>query len=357
VRAFAQLNNRLPDRLRGLRREVCSELANGHFNLVAGHFALYTLPVLRMIRGIPLVFHFHGPWAAERRMEGGKWLKTNIQRTLERYVYHRAERLLTLSEAFKERLVIDYGIDERKVRVVPGGLDTKRYDIPETRDEARQILGWPRNRPIVMAVRRLTRRMGLVELISAAHIIRRRVPDVLILIAGRGILAGELEAQIRSEGLADHVQMLGFVPDSKLPLAYRAADITVVPSLALEGFGLSAAESLAAGTPALVTPIGGLPEVVKDLPAELVLLATCKNTLAEGIISSLTGKVPLPSAKECHDHCRRRFDWAVVGQQIRSVYAEACGCSDSAPENARLELRRAGAGRQVDTDDVLPVAT
>jgi glycosyltransferase involved in cell wall biosynthesis len=133
--------------------------------------------------------------------------------------------------------------------------------------------------------------------------------------------------------------MLGFVPDSKLPLAYRAADITVVPSLALEGFGLSAAESLAAGTPALVTPIGGLPEVVKDLPAELVLLTTCKNTLAEGIISSLTGKVPLPNAKECHDHCRRRFDWAVVGRQIRSVYAEACGCSDSVSDSARLELR------------------
>ena len=124
------------------------------------------------------------------------------------------------------------------------------HDIPETRDEARQILGWPRNRPIVLAVRRLTRRMGLVELIAAAQIIRRRVPDVLILIAGRGILAGELEAQIRAADMQDHVQMLGFLPDSKLPLAYRAADITVVPSLALEGFGLSAAESLAAGTPA-----------------------------------------------------------------------------------------------------------
>jgi glycogen synthase len=355
VRAFAQLNNPLPDRLRGLRREVCNELARGHFNLVAGHFALYTLPVLRMIRDIPLVFHFHGPWAEERRIEGGKWLKTHVQRTLERYVYHRAERLLTLSEAFKELLIRDYGLDEAKIRVVPGGLDTKRYDIPETRDEARHILGWPRNRPIVLAVRRLTRRMGLVELIAAAQIIRRRIPDVLILIAGRGILAGELEAQIRAADLQDHVQMLGFLPDSKLPLAYRAADITVVPSLALEGFGLSAAESLAAGTPALVTRVGGLPEVVKDLPAELVLLATCENTLAEGIISGLIGKVPLPSAKECHDHCRRRFDWAVVGEQIRSVYAEACGSTDSVP--ARHELRPAVIDRESETGDVIPVGS
>ncbi|MDP9174177.1 MAG: glycosyltransferase family 4 protein [Planctomycetota bacterium] len=354
VTAFAQSTMRLPDRLRGLRRAVSTELATGSFDVVAGHFALYALPILQMVRELPLVFHFHGPWAAERRMEGGKWFKTTVQRTLERHVYHRAECLITLSDAFKQMLMTDYGIRENKIRVIPGGMDTDRYAISETRDEARQILGWQRDRPIVLAVRRLTRRMGLSELIASVEIIRRSVPDVLVLIAGRGILAGELESQIAAAGLKNHVQMLGFLPDSKLPLAYRAADITVVPSLALEGFGLSAAESLAAGTPALVTPVGGLPEVVRDLPAELVIVATGVNALAHRITAILKGTLPVPSAKECQEHCRRRFDWAVVGQKIRAVYAEACGSADVVPEEARLTRHAAVVDRDGETSEVIP---
>ena len=71
--------------------------------------------------------------------------------------------------------------------------------------------------------------------------------------------------------MANHVRMLGSSRDADLPLYYRAADLSVVPTVALEGFGLVAAESLAAGCPALVTPVGGLPSVVADLSPDLVL--------------------------------------------------------------------------------------
>ena len=70
----------------------------------------------------------------------------------------------------------------------------------------------------------------------------------------------------------------------QLPLAYRAADLTVVPTVALEGFGLIAVESLAAGTPVLVTPVGGLPEVVAALSPALVLAATGSAPLADAVI-------------------------------------------------------------------------
>ena len=61
------------------------------------------------------------------------------------------------------------------------------------------------------------------------------------------------------------MRLLGFVAEEDLPWLYRACDISIVPSVALEGFGLPTIESLAAGTPVLVTPIGGLPETVSEL--------------------------------------------------------------------------------------------
>ena len=72
-------------------------------------------------------------------------------------------------------------------------------------------------------------------------------------------------------GLQDHVRLLGHVPEADLPLAYRAADLTVMPTASLEGFGLSVIESLAAGTPVLATPVGGMLDILPPLGEQLVL--------------------------------------------------------------------------------------
>ena len=52
-------------------------------------------------------------------------------------------------------------------------------------------LDWPENRPILIAIRRLARRMGLEGLIDAMKIVRQSHPDVLLMIGGKGELAGE----------------------------------------------------------------------------------------------------------------------------------------------------------------------
>jgi glycosyltransferase involved in cell wall biosynthesis len=165
--------------------------------------------------------------------------------------------------------------------------------------------------------------MGLESLIEAIKEVRGRVPEILLLIGGRGRLSKELSARVLSLGLEEHVRFLGFVSDEQLPLAYRAADLTVVPTMALEGFGLIAAESLAAGTPTLVTPVGGLPEVVRDLSPALVLPGTGIRSLAEGIGAALTGELSLPSEDTCQNYSRSRYDWPVIAARVREVYEEA----------------------------------
>jgi glycosyltransferase involved in cell wall biosynthesis len=188
---------------------------------------------------------------------------------------------------------------------------------------AREHLDWPTDRPILLTIRRLAHRMGLEHLIDALERVRQRVPDVLLLIGGSGPLASQLKTQIDAAGLQNHVRLLGFVPEDELPLAYRAANVSIVPTTALEGFGLTTVESLAAGTPVLVSPRGGLPEVVRDLSDDLIFSTPAPAPIADRLIAVLTGTIQLPSLKACQHYVRTRFDWPVIAAQTRQVYEES----------------------------------
>jgi glycosyltransferase involved in cell wall biosynthesis len=195
-------------------------------DLIVSHFALYTLPVLDLIKDRPLVVHFQGPWADEGQVEGHSGPRHAAKRIVEKMVYRRASRAIVLSQAFAEVLARRYDFPEDRISVVPGGIDVARFAVAETRAQARSRLSWPEERPILVAVRRLVPRMGLENLITAIAALRQAVPDILLMIAGRGVLHAQLAAQIESAGLAAHVKLLGFVSDDDLPYLYRAATIS-----------------------------------------------------------------------------------------------------------------------------------
>jgi glycogen synthase len=323
VRAFAPPTVPLLRRWWSARRSVARVLADKEIALVVSHFALYTFPVLDLIKTRPLVVHFHGPWALESRVEGARELSTQFKGSVERTVYRRGARFIVLSTAFRDILLRDYGVPAERIWVIPAGVNTDFFAPDLTQREAREQLGWPQSRPIVLTVRRLVRRMGLDDLIMAMSKVRRRVPESLLLVVGKGPLAGELSTQVRSLNMENNVRFLGGVSDKDLISSYRAADLVVIPSVNLEGFGLVAIESLAAGTPVLVNPIGGLPDVVRHLSPRLVLPESGVGPLAEGLEMALTGDLVLPSAAACRAYARTRYDWRVIAARVREAYTDA----------------------------------
>ncbi|MDE1184318.1 glycosyltransferase family 4 protein [Paraburkholderia sp.] len=323
IQGFGDAGASLPVRLMAARRALRREITTQRPDVISSHFALYTFPGLDVTRGIPQVSHFQGPWADESHVEGADSLGQRAKRYLESTVYARSSRLIVLSNAFGQILSSRYGISPDLIRVVPGCTDVEQFNLPITPAEARLKLQLPQGRPIVVAVRRLVRRMGLEDLIDSVKILRKRVPDVLLLIAGKGRLEAELNARIQEAGLEDNVKLLGFVPDQHLPALYRAATISVVPTVALEGFGLITVESLASGTPVLVTPVGGLPEAVAGLSADLVLPETGAAAIADGLAKALNGTMKLPDSDACRAYARDNFDNAVIARRVAAVYQEA----------------------------------
>jgi glycosyltransferase involved in cell wall biosynthesis len=247
-----------------------------------------------------------------------------LKHRLEVAVYRRADLVIVLSKAFAEVAVKGYGVPENKIRIVPGAVDLDRFQTGQTRSEARLALGWPEDKRIYVSVRRLVSRMGLDRLIVAMQSVVRDFPNTILYLAGKGRLREELEAQVVSLGLSDHVRFLGFVPDDQLPLIYRAADVNIVPTLALEGFGLVAAEALAAGTPSMVTPVGGLPEVVSGLSANLIFKSTSVEDIRDALLGLEGGSLLLPDAVQCQTYARERFSIDRMAVEVAAVYREAC---------------------------------
>ncbi|NEO34606.1 MAG: glycosyltransferase family 4 protein [Symploca sp. SIO3C6] len=293
----------------------CPEAINLHFALY-GFTALPHLP-----RNVPVVCTFHGPWALESQQEGdslwGVWLKHQ----LEAFVYRRCDRFIVLSKAFGHILNQDYGIPWDAIRVIPGGVDTQRFCPHLSRRQARDLLGWPNDRFILFTPRRLVSRMGLDKLINAIAQLQEK-NDLWLAIAGKGPLRDALEAQVTALNLSHSVHFLGFLPDEQLPLAYQAADLTIMPSQSLEGFGLVLLESLASGTPVLCTPIGGMPEVITDFSPNLITASPSESDLAVTLRDILTGHLSLPNRHDCRDYASTHFNWTTIAQRVKQVFQE-----------------------------------
>jgi glycosyltransferase involved in cell wall biosynthesis len=323
INHFSSRNQSLPKRMLSARRAAVGLLSHTRIDLVASHFALNTFPILDWLKTKPLVVHFHGPWAAESDVESKERRSLRFKASVERSVYSRARRLVVLSRAFERVLVESYSIKPERIRIVPGGIDAERFNTNLSRAEARERLGWPADRPIILTVRRQVRRMGLEVLIDAAEHIVRHCPEVLILLGGTGPIASELDRRIIERGLARNVTRLGRIEDEDLPLAYRAANLTVVPSQSLEGFGLITLESLASGTPVYVTPVGGLPEIVTPFAPECVFPGSTAEDIASVLSEVLQAVRPVPSEAACRAYAANNFSWQRIAQQVRTVYDEA----------------------------------
>jgi len=284
------------------------------------HFALYSFPLLQVLpRGVPVTFSFHGPWALESKQEGSGKLSVFVKHWVEDRVYHRCDRFIVLSKAFGDILHQEYQVPWSKIHVIPGGVDLSRFQLNRSRPVARSQMDWPQNRPILFTARRLVHRVGLDKLLMAIAMIKPQIPDIWLAIAGKGPLQAVLEQQATDLRLNDNVKFLGFLPDDQLPIAYQAADLSVMPSQSLEGFGLAVLESLACGTPALCTPVGGMPEILEPFSPNLITTSIEATAIAERLEQLLLGKVPMPSREACQEYAAKNFDWQNIAQKIRKV--------------------------------------
>lgn len=172
----------------------------------------------------------------------------------------RAGLIVTMSQFVAGMARRRLGIEEERLRVVPGGVDQRFFDYPGV-DAVDHVRGAYGIKPgSVLHVGSIRARRDLPTLVRAVASLPEEVVPQLVL-AGSGPEEESLRSMARMLGVADRLHLTGFVDDADLPAVYRAAGSLVLAGTD-EGFGLPVLEAMAARLPVIAARAGALPEVV-----------------------------------------------------------------------------------------------
>ncbi len=190
-----------------------------------------------------------------------KGLKQKLYLAGEQKVHTAAERVIVPSQLIFNLLTEKQGVDPEKVKIVHYGFDEKKYQISskEENAELRRELNME-DRFVVSNLSQLNNAKGISYLIKATVELRKKHPEVLVLVAGEGPDRGLFEKEIKDAQLEEHFRLLGFRSDAMELLA--ASDAVVQPTFA-EAFSQVMCEAMWMGKPLVMTEVSGAVDVIE----------------------------------------------------------------------------------------------
>jgi glycosyltransferase involved in cell wall biosynthesis len=176
-----------------------------------------------------------------------------------RWKYSQVDRFIAISAAVRDRLVAD-GVPGNRVSIVHEGVDVDRIARLQPAS-VHAAFYLPTHAPVIGNIGALTAQKNQHDLIEAAALVVREVPDARFIILGEGELRSELEQQIHRKHLERHVMLGGFRTDVMALL--KGFDVFALSSTH-EGMCTSLVDAMAASKAAVATAVGGVPEVLVD---------------------------------------------------------------------------------------------
>jgi glycogen(starch) synthase len=296
------------------------------FDLVHGHDWLVANACDHLAKRFeaPLVTTIHATEYGRHQGWVDKHPQTYIH-GVERWIVNRSQRVIACSHYMREQIVDIFGVAEKRVSVIPNGIDPDDLQAqnPAELERLRSEFAAPQEK-LVLLIGRLVYEKGFQLALEAMPRLVEAVPGTRFLVAGSGTHEAELHRQAEELGLMEHGTFLGWIGDDVLHSLYRIADLTVVPSI-YEPFGLVALEAMASGCPCIVADTGGLREVVVHEEGGLRFRADDPEALAEVAIRVLSDdELGRRLVADAYEHVRR-FDWGDVAEQTAAVYADLAG--------------------------------
>jgi glycosyltransferase involved in cell wall biosynthesis len=200
----------------------------------------------------------------------------------ERRALAGADQVHVLSR-YCTRLIADIhgGAAAAKVTEIPWFVESETAPKMD-RGEARRRLDWAEYDFHVITVRRLVPRMGIDTLVRANALLPQPA-RIWVHIIGDGADRETLEQIAQNGARASWVRFHGRLSETDLDMAYAAADVFVLPTVALEGFGLIILEALARGLQVIGTDVGAIPEVLGKVGLHAIVQPGNPAALAERI--------------------------------------------------------------------------
>jgi len=156
-------------------------------------------------------------------------------------------------------------------------LDFDKFKMKKKFDERNNLIGY---------IGRLSQEKGVLNFVKSIPKMSKRKSDLQFLIAGDGQSRDKIEKYIDKEELNNKVELGGWISHDDLPNYFNELKLIVLPSYT-EGLPNIMLESMACGTPVLATPVGAIPDVIKDGETGFIMENNSPECIAENVIRAL----------------------------------------------------------------------
>lgn len=253
------------------------------------------------------------------------WLPTDLSvsiHAVEDWLVRQADRVIACSQHMRWEIDRLHPAAGTRLEVVANGIDLDSW-----RSSARDI-ALARDRfaatgPLVVFCGRLEWEKGVHTLIDAIPRLRRRVPSLRVVIAGRGSASDDLVLQARERRVSSVIDFPGWIPERDLRALIACADVLVIPSI-YEPFGLVALEGAALGAPLVVARTGGLAEFVDDGVTGRTFTPGDPADLARAVTEALDDtEQSRQMAAAATQQLRDSYQWEVLAEATERAYERA----------------------------------
>ena len=284
------------------------------FDVVHAHIGSFAFAASRLKKRNPKVKFFITVHDIEKpgyepSLKGKLYLRA--ENLLMKTACKRANAVIVRNNYMKEQVKKEWGIEN--CIAIRDGVDAN-FSKPVAIDKEQQDKLWGDAKHRLLFVGRTEYRKGVVQLIESAKYLLEDGLSFRLVIVGDSKLQSSLKKLISNLELGSYVHLYGRAEEKELPSLYSSAHLTIVPSL-YEPFGIVPLESLACGTPVIVSGNTGMKETIGDeigyfIPE--VTPASIASTIRNVIGSSL------PSPESCRQFVSQRYDW----RDIYPLYEE-----------------------------------
>jgi glycosyltransferase involved in cell wall biosynthesis len=257
--------------------------------------------------GCKTIFHLHGGGFRQYAdQESGALMRRWIRHTLE-----QSSRVIALSSGWADYL---RGFAPRaRMAVLPNSVPLPALPDPALREPGR-----------ILFLGRAEAAKGIDELLAAAAELAPRFPQLRLVIGGEGDLE-RVRRRAAALGIGDRIELLGWVGPRARDAQLARASVFCLPSHA-EGLPMSMLEAMAAGTPVVVSNVGGIPETIQDHDNGLLVPPRDAPALAAALARVLADDTLRERlARRGRATIEQRYSLDVVGEQLASLYRELAG--------------------------------
>lgn len=305
-----------------LGKKIRSVILTEKFDLVHCHGQHYPLTWITLEIAakyeIPTIMTIHTTYGLNPYRLGGKTkIEEYFNRIIFSHILKKTDGIIGLTESninYAKR----YGSPSNSYFKISNGINTDLFvENIHNKEEYRRQYNIDNNRIVILFCGRFEHVKGIIEFAKAAKIIANNFSNIQIIIIGEGSLKEQVSSILRD---VPNIRILGWQASNELYKIYILSDIFVIPSK-YEGLPITLLEAMAASLEIVYTPVGSMPEVLKDYPLKTIMT---KSDIDE-IYNSLAKILTQPDDKNLRKlviENNHLFDWKNIALQTKKAYED-----------------------------------